>query len=409
MRLYRKIKRGTGKHVWWASWTEASRTIRRSTRCDTREAAQRVAERWELERVDPGYAAARAATLGGEAVTFIRESEGHVRPATLSMYKQKAGNLLGAIGPTRPLADIDAKLVAEYIELRRGEGASESTIYKEWITLRMILKSARHRGAYHRDPGSLKPPRFGAKYVPKKRFLTWQEVAMLLPKLPLVRRQAVAFVICTGARRAELQKALVRDVRADVVHIRGTKTDDANRIIPIPPPFRPLWAELRVSLETEPEDRPILMTWHSDRRDLARACRLVGIDPVTWNDLRRTFASLLIQAGVAPHVVAKLMGHRSTAMVDLVYGRTDIASLTHLMEAQAVIQLWPKTAFEQVKTMKTVKEETPEIPEGVVGRPGLEPGTYGLKGLRQTKVTAKEFRQLAHAFFRRNPTVAQGR
>ena len=42
---------------------------------------------------------------------------------------------------------------------------------------------------------------------------------------------------------------------------------------------------------------------------------------VTCNDLRRTFASWSVQAGVPAKVVANLMGHTSTRMVDLVYGR----------------------------------------------------------------------------------------
>jgi hypothetical protein len=42
---------------------------------------------------------------------------------------------------------------------------------------------------------------------------------------------------------------------------------------------------------------------------------------VTLNDLRRTFASWRVQAGVPAKVIANLMGHTSTRMVDLVYGR----------------------------------------------------------------------------------------
>ena len=40
----------------------------------------------------------------------------------------------------------------------------------------------------------------------------------------------------------------------------------------------------------------------------------------TPNDLRRTFASWLKQSGQDSLVVARLMGHTSTRMVELVYG-----------------------------------------------------------------------------------------
>ena len=57
------------------------------------------------------------------------------------------------------------------------------------------------------------------------------------------------------------------------------------------------------------------------RRDLlAKACARDKIPVVTPNDLRRTFASLLKQAGNDSMVVAKLLGDWTTRMVELVYG-----------------------------------------------------------------------------------------
>ena len=47
---------------------------------------------------------------------------------------------------------------------------------------------------------------------------------------------------------------------------------------------------------------------------------------MTPNDLRRTFATWLKQNDVDSAVVAAMMGHSSTAMVDRVYGRLDEAT-----------------------------------------------------------------------------------
>ena len=51
-----------------------------------------------------------------------------------------------------------------------------------------------------------------------------------------------------------------------------------------------------------------------------------GVPRVTPNDLRRTFATWLKQNDVDSAVVAAMMGHSSTAMVDRVYGKLDEAS-----------------------------------------------------------------------------------
>jgi hypothetical protein len=61
--------------------------------------------------------------------------------------------------------------------------------------------------------------------------------------------------------------------------------------------------------------------WTNVRRDLAIACQLAGIQPVTPNDLRRTYASWLVNEGVPLKTISRLLGHKSTRMVDLVYGR----------------------------------------------------------------------------------------
>ena len=54
---------------------------------------------------------------------------------------------------------------------------------------------------------------------------------------------------------------------------------------------------------------------------------------MTPNDLRRTFASWLKQAGTDSLTVARLLGHSSTAMVDKVYGRLDEATYVEAMRS----------------------------------------------------------------------------
>lgn len=342
MRLYPRQKRN-GSRVWWATWTEDGRTRTRSTKCGQRSAAEAVVARWERERADPVYAAAQAATFGIESGLFLKACEsavarGKMAPETLAMYRQKSGTLVRILEtePGRPLrlADIDTTTFAGYLEVRRAQfredrerEITESNLYKEWVTFRQILTRAWRARRFGHDPATLKPEHFGPEYKPRETALTWEQVDKLLAALAPTRRAHVAFVLATGARRREAERYQPVDVDTTTwrVRIRGTKTEAAARVIPVPEPMRRL-------LLAHPAKAPFL-AWGNARRDIAAACASAEIPTVTWNDLRRTFASLLVQAGVPPHVVAKLLGHTTTAMVDRVYGRQTADSLDLLLSA----------------------------------------------------------------------------
>ncbi len=58
------------------------------------------------------------------------------------------------------------------------------------------------------------------------------------------------------------------------------------------------------------------------RRDFRRALELVpGMNPSEWTprELRHSFVSLLSEAGVPREEISRLVGHRSTAVTELVY------------------------------------------------------------------------------------------
>lgn len=338
MRLYRR-KKSSGEWVWWASWTEEQRTVRRSTRCNTKPAAELVCARWERERADPVYAAANAATFGAEAALFLTACRGAVKrgmmaEGTLNMYRQKTGTVARVLGDGCRLATIDASTVAAYLEARREEGIrdedgvkvrelEEATLYKEWVSLRQVLKHAWREQRYGRDPASLKPAHFGPAYEPVETFLTVDQANALLGQLTGDRRRTVAFVLSSGARRSEWWKARAGDIDSTLwtVRVRGAKTKLSDATIPILEPLQ-AWALLA--------GQPPFPAWGNARRDLAAACAKIDAPAVTWNDLRRTFASTLAAAGVTSDVGRRLMRHGSAAMWDRVYARVrteDLATL----------------------------------------------------------------------------------
>lgn len=391
MRLYpRQNKNGTV--TWWASWTENKATQKRSTRQHTRELARLVVDRWSRERADPEREKARQARFGEESTDFLKScrarcAAGKLAPDTVSMYEQKLANLCDVIGRDTSMADVDAERVLAYFDQRAAEGAADTTQYKEWVALRGVLTLSRHKGRFAREVASVKPPHLRADYKPRKTWLTWEQADLLLAEVgtwtanrqpakreigPLDRRRTVAFVLATGARRKEWTRAGHIGDGADidwergVVRIHGTKTEGAASVIPIPSPMR-RWLGIAGT--------PPFPPWGNARRDILAACERVearlmeawqesgaeGKAPafprVTWNDLRRTFVSLLLQAGVPPHVLRHLSRHKTTRMIDLVYGQQTTESVGRLVEESLVRRDPPASQQRSTKANRRVRRD----------------------------------------------------
>jgi integrase len=170
------------------------------------------------------------------------------------------------------------------------------------------------------EPASIIPDMRGA-YVPRDRALSLDEYRALLDELAAKRegvedrRDYLVAYVGLGASMSELYRIEASDIRSDTVRIPGTKRETRDRWVPLRP-------EVRAVLKRRAKERdagPLFDVWGNARRDLAQACERAGIAPVSHNDLRRTFATWLAEAGVPEGVVASLMGHASSAMVRRVY------------------------------------------------------------------------------------------
>ena len=149
------------------------------------------------------------------------------------------------------------------------------------------------------------------------------------------------------------------------------------RLVPIHDEIRPILAALHRGTG------PVVKPWSNVTRDLARACARAGVPRVTPNDLRRTFASWLIQGGVSNRIVADLLGHASTRMVDLVYGHLDdatrraaIARLPSSCDASVPNRV-PRAGIPGAGGATPVATSAEISVENLVPRVGIEPTTRG--------------------------------
>ena len=113
------------------------------------------------------------------------------------------------------LARLSASYADSYVSRRRKEGASDRTIYKELVALRVALKLARRAGKWHGAPEAILPVGFKADYLPRNRFLRIEELEKLLHELVPEHAARVAFIVATSANWRESELALRGDVAED--------------------------------------------------------------------------------------------------------------------------------------------------------------------------------------------------
>lgn len=373
----------------WYVWIFGERV---STGCNDRTAALARARELERAAVDPAYRAAGETTLAEVILAFLGDRRSKGRAAgTMHCYGVKVRHLARILGEHTPLSRVTADAVDQYIERRLDEEASRNTINKELVALRGALKLARRRGWYHQEPASVLPVAWETGYEPRRRALSLGEARALLAVLTADRLDGkdslhhraawVALALALGGRRSEVERVRREDVdlAAGLVRIRGTKTEKAVRVVPVLSLTRPL-LELAL-LWGEPEGR-LVRRWGSVGRDLPAACDLAGIGRATPNDLRRTLATWLRASGVEASLVAEVLGHVDSRMVERVYGKLTPQQLAGALEARislggGVLNL-VGTAFDPRDSGDARDTRRPSLPAGFsVPRDGIEPPTRG--------------------------------
>ena len=308
-RFYKKEEGGP----WYAQFYAANgQRIRVCTKCWDRKAAELALRDLEREaRAAPGVPSNTPTQTIAEALQYlVAHGCSDCAPATLRMYAEKGGHLLRLLGNV-DVNSLSLDQVQDFINMRLEEGAHRESVRKELCTLRRALALSHDRKLLRVDARTL-IPQFRTRYVPRDRFLTEAEFSALLQALPVARKLWVLLAVYAGPRKSEVEGLRWEehvDLDGGWLLLPGTKTKKSRRKVPIPD-------SLRSALATEwKPSGPVVLPWLNGRRDLRAACARIGIRPVSANDLRRTFVSWLKQRGVDSMIVARLMGHTSSAML----------------------------------------------------------------------------------------------
>lgn len=344
-RLYQRTKGGT----FYADFqTPEGKRIQRSLRTKDRNVAKQRLR--EAELVATPQARGRRQRLS-DAINHLITVMHDKAAGTIEMYQQKGRRILHTLGDPW-IHEIDRDMLTGYIakrlnkeDLEHGK-ASPHTVQKELITIRRALREAFERGVLRAMPVL---PRFSAKYKPRETWLTPEEFELLAANIGRPRKQEskysaarrekrkakhrpkyehatteervlwASIAALAGACASEVESLDWKDVLLEEgrMKLRGKKRETRERWVPIAPA---LAARLRAA--GPKASGPVVKRWTSVRHGLHSACKAAGLSKlVSPNDLRRTFASWLVQHDVPLLTVATLMGHSSTRMVEKVYGK----------------------------------------------------------------------------------------
>lgn len=407
-----RVYKRAGSPLWQAEWYDLEgRRHQQSTQCTDRRAAEARLREWERDSSDPARAAARTTTLRSavEALVEQRHQEavaGRKSHATAKFYAAKAGHAVRIFGDDFRLSELTAVEVDKYIGRRRAEGAGDGTIHKELVTLRGAMRLALRRKLWSGDIDAVFPVAFSPAYVPKERWLSPLELEKLLAELPNDRGAIVAYMVATGAETQALVRARAGDLAGELasVRLRGTKRATRDREVPVVMPWQRQLLEVAKAHGRGDGKGGLHRRWQNIRRDLHIACEKAGIEPVSPNDLRRTFGHWMRGEGLAPSTVGAALGHKDGRMAERVYAKLDVTELAATMRRESGIRPEPRSAECHNSVPQSpdlgalcapgALSKVPKTSRDSVPRDGVEPPTRGFSVPVVTVVIPRKYRAL---------------
>lgn len=105
-----------------------------------------------------------------------------------------------------------------------------------------------------------------------------------------------------------INKSYQRIKQQDIITV--PKTPKSIRVVSIDDELKDDLEEyLKVSYDLEPNDRLFPFTKHYLTHEMRRGCKISGVKKIRLHDLRHSHASLLIELGFSPKLIADRLGH----------------------------------------------------------------------------------------------------
>jgi integrase len=250
------------------------------------------------------------------AQEYLRYYAANRRPRSVRRHEM-ACRALRPLFAGKRLADITPFNVERYKQERKRAGVSEVTINRELAFLKNLFTKAMEWGKVAENP--VKKVRLYREDNARTRFLTDDEEANLIASCGPQLKLLVVAAINTGFRASELLSLTWQDIdfRRGVVSVRaGYVKNGEARSVPMNDTLTMVLKSARVNCA---EGEQVFRNqrgqpYRSYRTAFERAVHQAGIRDFTFHDLRHTFASRLVMAGVDLATVKELMGHKHITM-----------------------------------------------------------------------------------------------
>ncbi len=203
-------------------------------------------------------------------------------------------------------------------KLQRRKEVAPATVNRELTVLKAMLAKAVEWGMLDTNPAAAVKP--FAVSNQRLRYLSTDELAALeaaaAVDVATWLAPAITLAVNLGLRRGELLRLRWRDLRPEqhLAAIEETKSGE--------PRYVPLNETVEDVLATLPHYGETILAWPWGEpikgttlyAAFQRACTVAEIADCRWHDLRHTFASHCVMAGVDLATVKELLGHHSLEM-----------------------------------------------------------------------------------------------
>jgi integrase len=370
----------------------------------------------------------------GEWLTFWVDSiaSAKVRPSTLTTYRGYINNrIIPALGRHR-LDRLQPEHLEAFYRASQDDGMAPASVLHMHRIISRALKIAHRRGRVGRNVATLvdAPSVDRAEIEP----LSADEARRILLTAIGQRNSARwSVALSLGLRQGEALGLLWQDIDLDQRTLtvrRALQREAGGGLVLVPPKSRagrrtmllpaPLVAHLKEHRAAQNRERLAAgEMWVDgdfvfatavgkpiDPRNDYRAWKLLLVDaevrPARLHDARHTAATLLLMQGVAPRVAMQILGHSQISLTLGTYSHV-VPELAEEAAAAMTRALWDDVADDSAvgksdtdhdnvanqlaanlaASPRKLEQTSPGTPhltcDDAVGRPGIEPGTRGLK------------------------------